>query len=366
MPTLFSKLNGRAGKPVHSRYGPGISSTDLVNFPPSPSSQDAPELAEVSKPVDTSAPLAPPTLSLDGPVLSERSPNLSANAKLRQPTDFGQQYTEFGAAPASLPRPSANQAALPVMNPRNHKTLPSKPVIQKPSLASTNGGKPMKTGEQTSTADKATVHPPLYGYTIIGWDKQMNIPKVAELVLMCGEQIRMRGLDSPLIFSSMALDLSQHNVTSLIRSYLTSPKDFYASETKFANPHDLAAVVKWALARLGRVFPVPIPAIEQATSRKGDVQEDNVFIHQRGFLEWDSYVAWSTYERSELTLRIALHSVLPCLPAMLHHIIIPQTLPIPSPPSVHSWTAYHPHLPPCWLRFSRCCLRRHHIVCETA
>ena len=106
------------------------------------------------------------------------------------------------------------------------------------------------------------------------------------------------GLDSPLLFSSMALDLSAHNVRSLIQSYLKSPSQFFSSDVKFANPHDLAAMLKWSLARLGRVFPVPVRAHEP--SRKGEpVAEESVFVHQRGFLDMSVYARWAAYERSE-------------------------------------------------------------------
>lgn len=344
MPTLFGKLNTHGKKPVQSKYGPGISSTDLANFPPSPSSQDARELVYDPKDfshIETRNNNDDDELenghrrvsSNDNPILSERSmnnnnnskSNLNPSVKLRQHTTSSPNppkpstssppqpnrkqfnvYAEFGAPALQASRSTiAQKPALQQQHAssRMHKTLPSKPVPQKLSnVSSTISGKSRLQGGNSSI-NNPEIAPPAqptpYGYTTIGWDKQMDVPQVAELVLMCGEQIRMRGLTSPLIFSSMALDLSHHNVTSLIRSFLSSPKGFYSSETKFANPHDLAAVIKWSLARIGRVFPVPVPALEMTTSRKGDPQqEENVFIHQRGFLEWDGYMVWATYEKN--------------------------------------------------------------------
>jgi hypothetical protein len=93
----------------------------------------------------------------------------------------------------------------------------------------------------------------------------------------------------------MALDLSSHNVTSLIQSLLNTPPVFFSSDVKFANVHDLAAVIKWTLARLGRVIPVPIPSQEQ--SRKAT--EEIVLAHQRGFLDYETYTRWAEYERSK-------------------------------------------------------------------
>lgn len=336
MPTLFGKLNARGTKPVQSKYGPGISSTDLANFPPSPSSQDAREL--IYDPKDfTHMETRNNDEEFDSnhqrrtssPILSERSMNNNSKSALSAATAIKQRqhttsspnpppaqslsspqqnpraankYAEFGAPALYASRSTIAQKPNLPQTSRMHKTLPSRPVVQKASnVSSTISGKArLQGGNANVTFDgSAPAQPTPYGYTTIGWDKQMDVPHVAELVLMCGEQIRMRGLTSPLIFSSMALDLSHHNVTSLIRSFLTSPKEFYSSETKFANPHDLAAVIKWSLSRLGRVFPVPVPSLEMSSSRKGDSQqEENVFIHQRGFLEWDSYMVWATYEKN--------------------------------------------------------------------
>lgn len=94
----------------------------------------------------------------------------------------------------------------------------------------------------------------------------------------------------------MALDLSHHAVTSLIQSLVQSPSSFLTSDVKYAGPHDLAAVLKWTLARLGRVYPVPVP-IQESTKRKGASEEEKVLVHQRGFLEMESYVRWAGQER---------------------------------------------------------------------
>jgi hypothetical protein len=74
----------------------------------------------------------------------------------------------------------------------------------------------------------------------------------------------------------------------------------FLSEIRFANPHDLAAMLKWALARLGRVFAVPVPAVPgEGPNRKGVVEEDTIFVQQRGFLQLDAYLSWREDERSE-------------------------------------------------------------------
>lgn len=116
----------------------------------------------------------------------------------------------------------------------------------------------------------------------------------------------------------MALDLSLHNVNSLLRSFLSSPTGAapegapdrrgpglaatFSSDIRFANVHDLAAVIKWALARLGRVFtvPVPLPPVESRLGRRSEqTHEETVFVQQRGFLNLDSYYTWAQQEKGE-------------------------------------------------------------------
>jgi hypothetical protein len=96
----------------------------------------------------------------------------------------------------------------------------------------------------------------------------------------------------------MALDLSSHSITSLLQSLVKSPSLFLSSDVKFANAHDLAAVIKWTLARLGKVVPGTLSS--QDHTRKGDTHlEETVLVQQRGILEWDSYARWAAQERSE-------------------------------------------------------------------
>ncbi|KAE8222064.1 hypothetical protein CF326_g8444, partial [Tilletia indica] len=156
-----------------------------------------------------------------------------------------------------------------------------------------------------------------YGYTHLPegvLDFQLDLHGVEQIVQLCGSEIKYRGFDLPLIFSSMALDLSASKVESLIAKLLTP--EFYHSqarstkpqhvhfspsfldEVRFADPHDLAALIKWALTRLGRVFEVPVPV-----QAKGKVQEEVNFMQQRGFLDLDAYMAWRDEElRSDYAL----------------------------------------------------------------
>lgn len=108
------------------------------------------------------------------------------------------------------------------------------------------------------------------------------------------------GLDSPLIFSSMAIDLSAFGVASLIRAFIASDQTRLkssplADQIRYASPHDLAAMIKWTLARLGRFYAVPVPSF--GPTKKGEVQEEMAVVQQRGWLELDWYMTWREHER---------------------------------------------------------------------
>lgn len=110
------------------------------------------------------------------------------------------------------------------------------------------------------------------------------------------------GLDCPLIFTSMALDLSTGGVALLLKALASSDLSDVANsaiseEVRFANPHDLAALLKWTLARLGRFYAVPVPST--ASARKGETGEDVVVVQQRGWLDLDLYLHWREEEKRE-------------------------------------------------------------------
>lgn len=141
-----------------------------------------------------------------------------------------------------------------------------------------------------------------YGYTHEGWDIEVPQAVATQVVDICGQEIRARGLDSPLIFSSMALDLSAAGVSSLIRCLAECiESDLWQSrfveEARYANVHNLAAMIKWTLARLGRFYSVPVPS--QTPFKKGEVQEEVAIVHQRGWLELEPYLAWREQEKGE-------------------------------------------------------------------
>lgn len=104
----------------------------------------------------------------------------------------------------------------------------------------------------------------------------------------------------------MALDLSANGVASLIRAFIASDQTRLkssplADEVRYANPHDLAAMIKWTLARLGRFYAVPVPS--PAPTKKGEVQEEMAVVQQRGWLELDWYMMWREHEKGKSRCR---------------------------------------------------------------
>ncbi|UZJ53798.1 hypothetical protein CBS101457_003118 [Exobasidium rhododendri] len=277
MPTLFSRFNGKGGlkAPSGSRYGQGISSTDL-----SPGSEDATHLTEV------------PSLRLVASSVNDHDANVDSSPAWRTHHIAGGSLTEFGVVPPTTAAASSQRTN---KGNQTHSGI----GLRKKSFKATSQS--LSSTKGASAASSSTIltppTPPSYGYTTVGWDIQIEVSRAVEIVLACGEQIRARGLDSPLIFSSMALDLSSHNITSLLQSYINSPTLFFSSDVKFANAHDLAAVIKWTLARVGRIVSVPVPA--QDRSGRGETKgEEIVLIHQRGFLDWEVYHRWAAMEKA--------------------------------------------------------------------
>jgi hypothetical protein len=98
--------------------------------------------------------------------------------------------------------------------------------------------------------------------------------EIEEVVRMCGQEIKTRGIEAPMLFSTQALDISLENITSLIRSYV-SDRNTWRRDLRLANPHDLAGMIKWALGRY--------------INPQGG----------RGFLAWETYERWRFAEREK-------------------------------------------------------------------
>jgi Domain of unknown function (DUF1708) len=111
----------------------------------------------------------------------------------------------------------------------------------------------------------------------------LGLDEVDRLVHTVTEELGTRGLKSPFLFSSLALDANSSGVRRLIQAFLRTCVSFPApdaertwhDEARFAAPAELAMCLRWGLARVLRVSG-------------GHAV--------RGLLSWDMYVEWSEAE----------------------------------------------------------------------
>ncbi|SCZ91004.1 BZ3500_MvSof-1268-A1-R1_Chr1-3g02467 [Microbotryum saponariae] len=130
--------------------------------------------------------------------------------------------------------------------------------------APNSSGLPSYAADDDPTAGGDSDMQLLFGYAPIETLLELSVERVLEVVVKCSEQIRARGVDTPLILSSMSLDLTMEGTCSLIRSYLADPSA-WTFDLTLASPLCVGAQMKWALARL-------------INDRGG-----------RGFVSWDLY-----------------------------------------------------------------------------
>jgi hypothetical protein len=87
-----------------------------------------------------------------------------------------------------------------------------------------------------------------YGFWQLEPSRALDALSCDNIVRACGDRIKSTSLEEPLLFSSRAMDLDSEGVATLIRAYTKSDGSFQRN-LAFANPHDLAGMIKWALAR---------------------------------------------------------------------------------------------------------------------
>lgn len=122
-----------------------------------------------------------------------------------------------------------------------------------------------------------------YGYLSYQRNVVLGLKEVARLVDVVGNELGNRGLTTPFIFSTLALDVSAVAVKRLIAAFLKTctPHPYgeadrqWREEAKFAGPHELGMCLRWGLARVVRV-----------------VGGQEV----RGLLSQESYVEWAEAE----------------------------------------------------------------------
>jgi len=125
-----------------------------------------------------------------------------------------------------------------------------------------------------------------YGYLSYQHHIVLGLDEVDRLVHIVTDELSTRGLTTPFLFSSLALDVKSSGVRRLIQAFLRTCVSFPAPDAErtwreeacFAAPAELAMFLRWGLARVMRVSG--LNAV-------------------RGLLSWDMYVEWSESELSE-------------------------------------------------------------------
>lgn len=122
-----------------------------------------------------------------------------------------------------------------------------------------------------------------YGYLSYQRHVVLGLEEVARLVDVVGNELGTRGLTTPFIFSSLALDISSSAVKRLIDAFLKTCSGHYSpeaerlwrEEARLAGPHELGMCLRWGLARIVRI-----------------VGGQEV----RGLLSYAAYLEWSQAE----------------------------------------------------------------------
>ena len=137
-----------------------------------------------------------------------------------------------------------------------------------------------------------------YGYLSYQHHVVLGLDEVNRLVRTVTDELGTRGLTTPFLFSSLAIDINSARVRRLIQAFLRTCVSYPApdaeytwrEEARFAAPPELAMCLRWGLARVLRV------------SGGSAV---------RGLISWDMYVEWSEAElRKQFSQEYLLPSVL--------------------------------------------------------
>lgn len=134
-----------------------------------------------------------------------------------------------------------------------------------------------------------------YGYLSYGRHVVLGLQQVARLVDVVGNELGLRGLTTPFIFSTLALDVSSGAVRRLIQAFLRTcsqpsgeTEHQWREEARLAGPQELGMCLRWGLARVVRIM-------------KGQ--------EVRGLVPYESYVEWRDAEAGARSYRLVF---LPC------------------------------------------------------
>ncbi|WFD36618.1 hypothetical protein MCUN1_003503 [Malassezia cuniculi] len=192
--------------------------------------------------------------------------------------------------------------------PSSHAAQQSAPTQSSPARPGVRASAPPHRTAHAAAAKpgQPAVVPPrvepttIYGYTGAAWDQALDPATAYVFVSRIAEHIRSRGLDTKLLFSSQAQGLSATGSGRLIRALLATLPNAegdhdaaerqFEEELQFADMYSLVALLKWVLARIGRVIAErPV---------HGDASADLVLHQQHGFVPWPIYLAWREHERA--------------------------------------------------------------------
>ncbi|KAF8666934.1 hypothetical protein RHS04_09376 [Rhizoctonia solani] len=132
-----------------------------------------------------------------------------------------------------------------------------------------------------------------YGYLSTEKDVILSLDDVQRLLTILGEEITLRCLSTPLLFSTQALKLSAPRVKNLIRAFLSTCSDpisrqaetRFREEARFAGPHEVAMTIRWGLARIVRMV-------------NGS--------ETHGIMDFEVYRAWRANEQGKAQPRVLL------------------------------------------------------------
>ncbi|WOO79409.1 uncharacterized protein LOC62_02G002931 [Vanrija pseudolonga] len=142
----------------------------------------------------------------------------------------------------------------------------------------------------------------------------LGLDEVARIIRDVGAELGRRALDTPMLFSNQSLELNQTRLKMFIQSFVktvrtssrTPPKsahDNFLQDVKFASDHELAWLLRWALARMTRV-------------REGTREACH------GCFDWDVYEEWRGRERLAKYPTDAFTTLGSILPSDVYYYIV--------------------------------------------
>jgi hypothetical protein len=99
-----------------------------------------------------------------------------------------------------------------------------------------------------------------YGYLSYARHVTLGLDQAERLVNVVTDELNTRGLTTPFIFASLALNISSSAIKRFIQSFLNTCSNpgsadverDWLEEARFASPHELGLLLRWGLARIVR------------------------------------------------------------------------------------------------------------------